>query len=362
GETLSLARRAGARVREVPDRHLRRRGARAANADAAFAKAQELLTVGSRDDEPFATVVRRTGAGRRGEAASLATEFVRGFYLADPRTASSLALARMTRAIEETGDAIGRVDGGYARVLEPLVRDVRANRGELRLSTVVDELRWRRGHVRVAARGLAGARLRPIEADRAVVTLPLSLLKDGDVRFVPALREKGRAAAALAMGPIVKVLLRFRWPPWRDAGRRALAFLHVAGAPVPVFWTLAPLEAPVLVGWAGGPDAERLAGRREADVVRAAIRSAARGLGLRAGALEEALDGAAVADWTRDPFARGGYAVFPAGSAGAAEVLAEGIAGTLFFAGEATAGARAGTVDGAIMTGERAAREVLASR
>jgi monoamine oxidase len=72
-------------------------------------------------------------------------------------------------------------------------------------------------------------------------------------------------------------------------------------------------------------------------------------------------EGAAVADWTRDPFARGGYAVFPTGSAGASEALAESVAGTLFFAGEATAGARAGTVDGALMTGERAARQVLAS-
>jgi monoamine oxidase len=53
--------------------------------------------------------------------------------------------------------------------------------------------------------------------------------------------------------------------------------------------------------------------------------------------------------------------VFPTGSAGASEALAESVAGTLFFAGEATAGARAGTVDGALMTGERAARQVLAS-
>jgi len=59
--------------------------------------------------------------------------------------------------------------------------------------------------------------------------------------------------------------------------------------------------------------------------------------------------------------ARGGYAVFPVGSAGAQEALARSVEGTLFFAGEATAGGHAGTVDGALRSGERAAREVAAS-
>ncbi len=61
------------------------------------------------------------------------------------------------------------------------------------------------------------------------------------------------------------------------------------------------------------------------------------------------------------PRARGGYAVFPVGSAGAQEALARSVEGTLFFAGEATAGGHAGTVDGALRSGERAAREVAAS-
>jgi monoamine oxidase len=127
-----------------------------------------------------------------------------------------------------------------------------------------------------------------------------------------------------------------------------------------VFWTLAPVEAPVLVGWAGGPDAERLAGRPAQEVLRLALRSAARGLGTRAEELEERLDAGTVVDWTRDPFAGGGYAVFPIGSAGASETLARPVERTLFFAGEATAGVDAGTVEGALASGERAAREVLA--
>ena len=186
--------------------------------------------------------------------------------------------------------------------------------------------------------------------------MPTSILAEGVLRFRPALPEKRRAAAALPMGAVVKVLLRFRRPPWREDGAWP-AFLHVPGAPVPIFWTLAPLRAPILVGWAGGPDAARLAG--EPDVLRAAARAVATGLGRPAGQVEDALDAASVVDWSRDPWARGGYAVFPAGSAGAAASLALPVERTLFFAGEATAGGLAGTVEGALASGERAAREVL---
>jgi monoamine oxidase len=358
---LALARRAGVRVRRVPDGHLRRAGARLEDAGDAFEEAQALLARGARDGEPIEATLRKAASGRDRRAAAMARALVRGFYLADPRTASSRALARMTGALEALhADVSSRVVEGYARLLDPLVRTIRRGRGELRLGTLVEEVRWRPGAVEVRARGAGGGRLPPLRADRAIVTLPLAILRDGAVRFSPGLREKRRAAAALAMGPIVKVLLRFRRPPWRDARRtRELVFLHVEGAPVPVLWTLAPVEAPLLVGWAGGPDAVPLAGRPAGEIVAQALRSAARGLGRTPGELEDALDGAAVADWTAVPLARGGYAVFPVGSAGAAAALASSVEATLFFAGEATAGGMAGTVEGALRSGERAAREVL---
>jgi monoamine oxidase len=359
--TLELARQAHARLRGVPDRHLRRSARRLSDAGRVFGEAEQLLARGTRDDEPFATVLRRSRA--RADVASMARAFVRGFYLGDPRGVSSLALARMTRALDDIGgDAMSRVVDGYGRVLEPLSRAIRGAGGEIRLGASVEEVRWSPAHVELRARGMAGGSLPPVRGDRLVVTLPVSLVRDGSVRFSPPLREKQRAAAALGMGALVKVVLRFRHPPWaRSRSLRGMSFLHVEGAPFPVLWTLAPLEAPVLVGWSGGPDAAPLAGRRPNDIVRAALRSAAHGLRSTARALEDALDGAAVADWTRDPLARGGYAVFPTGSARAAEALARSVEHTLFFAGEATAGGHAGTVDGALGSGERAAREVLDS-
>lgn len=67
-------------------------------------------------------------------------------------------------------------------------------------------------------------------------------------------------------------------------------------------------------------------------------------------------------DWTGDPHARGAYSWITAGATGAPDALARPLAGALFFAGEATSGdARNATMEGAIASGERAAREVLAA-
>ncbi|MBV8340280.1 MAG: FAD-dependent oxidoreductase, partial [Candidatus Eremiobacteraeota bacterium] len=60
--------------------------------------------------------------------------------------------------------------------------------------------------------------------------------------------------------------------------------------------------------------------------------------------------------------ARGAYSYVTVGGADARADLAAPVDGTLFFAGEATSiHGQGGTVNGAIVTGERAAAEVVAS-
>ena len=64
-------------------------------------------------------------------------------------------------------------------------------------------------------------------------------------------------------------------------------------------------------------------------------------------------------DWDADPHARGAYSYARVGGSQAAKTLARPVEGTLFFAGEATdTEGRTGTVEGALATGLRAARQV----
>jgi monoamine oxidase len=143
---------------------------------------------------------------------------------------------------------------------------------------------------------------------------------------------------------------------------RDTAFFHARGLTVPTWWTMLPLRAPLLTGWAGGPDAAGLSGRDDAYVLDHALDSLATILGISRRRIESRLQQAIVNDWQSDPFARGAYSYVPVGGAGARKKLAKPVAGTLFFAGEATNyDGQPGTVAGAIAAGYRAAREVEAA-
>jgi monoamine oxidase len=206
------------------------------------------------------------------------------------------------------------------------------------------------------------------QARRCIVTLPLGILQQpatapGAVRFAPALDAKKGALAALASGPALKAILRFRRAFWEevDGGRyRQAGFFQVPEAAFPTFWTALPLRAPVLVAWAGGPRARRLSGAPPTQMVRHSLASLQSLLGAGFDVAGE-LEAAYVHDWQSDPYAAGAYSYVRVGGAGARKSLAAPLADTLFFAGEATDyEGESGTVAGALQSGLRAAREVLA--
>jgi monoamine oxidase len=78
------------------------------------------------------------------------------------------------------------------------------------------------------------------------------------------------------------------------------------------------------------------------------------------GDIERTRESAWVHDWQSDPFARGAYSDVCVHGGQARHTLAEPLAATLFFAGEATeTHGEAGMVAGALHSGRRAAREGL---
>ena len=135
-----------------------------------------------------------------------------------------------------------------------------------------------------------------------------------------------------------------------------VAFFHSPRAPFPTFWTPLPMHAPLLTAWAGGPKAARLSGLPKKQLIQHALASVRSALG-RMPPVEAAL----VQDWQADPYSRGGYSYVLVGGQGAREELRKPLEKTLFFAGEATDADEAGTVAGALRSGVRAAREVLAA-
>ena len=223
--------------------------------------------------------------------------------------------------------------------------------------------------------GAWGGPLPTVHARAALVTVPLAVLQSaagtpGAVRFAPRLpRWKREAIGALAMGNVVKVVVRLRAPfgagVLASVGRNA-SFLHVPGAAVPTWWGFGPHPPRCLVGWVAGPNADAFAGRHGGPVrgearIDAALAGLARALGVAAAELRAAVEDARVFDWAEDPYARGAYSWVPVGGVDAPAALAAPVEDRLYFAGEATDTAGdPGTVHGALASGARAAGEIAA--
>jgi monoamine oxidase len=358
--TEALRKRARLRARDLGQRHWerQRRGPRRGDRD--WAAAQELLEqlyqAAAERDRTFTEMMRDPRWRRRAPAAvwALARSYVEGFNAAPADRVSVRSLAVQAEAAERVhADRLRRFDDGYDRVLAPLARGL-----DVRLGARVRVVRWRPGHVRVDAVGPTGAPLPPLSARQAVITLPVAVLAAGDVRFAPALpAAKGAAIGRIGVGPVIKVVLRFRRDPLRALPFRP-TLLHAPGAPVPTWWPPHP-EHPVVVGWAAGPRAVALEPLADDARVRRALASVAAALGTTTGALAAELDGYRVFDWQRDPFAQGAYSYVLAGAIDAPDALAAPVADTLFFAGEATNLPDMGTVHGALESGARAATESL---
>jgi monoamine oxidase len=263
---------------------------------------------------------------------------VQGFDAADPRRASARAIA------DEWGG--GQMDGtqprlreGYGPLLDWLAARIVARGGRLKMQSAVREVRWRPGHVDVAGEGFHHA------ARSAIVTLPLGVLQSGAVRFSPQ-AKKDEVIKRLASGPVIKAALRFPSAFWAKR-YPGVAFFHAPRAAFPTFWTPLPARVPLLIAWSGGPKATQPSW--------AAIRASLKSL---FGRIEEP-DEVIIQDWAKDAFARGAYSYVLVNGEGAREALAAPLAGTLFFAGEATSVDDSGTVAGALASGQRAARELL---
>jgi monoamine oxidase len=300
-----------------------------------------------------------------------AASYVEGFNAAVAERVSIHALAGERRAAATIqGDRSFRILSGYDAVAGWLRAGFEPDQVALHLNTVVSALDWRPGTVEAKARSRAGHELEPFRASCALITLPLGVLQapletPGAVRFTPDLEERHAALGLLAMGQVVKIGLRFRTPFWeRDERLSAMSFLLSHDAAVPTWWSVYPAQAPLLIGWAAGTAAAKLAGPKgrpgEAYVVEQAVGALARLLGVERLLVETELDAWYFHDWQADPFARGAYSYVLAGGLEARATLARPVADTLFFAGEATnSDGHAATVHGAIASGQRAAREVI---
>jgi monoamine oxidase len=299
----------------------------------------------------------------------IAKSYVEGFNAARAGLISAASVAIADWAAQKIeGHRQFRLLSGYDSIIRELARVLPQEC--IRLEHIVREVRWAQGKVEV--RCLCGGEEIRFSARRLITTLPLALLRmrpeeSGGISFDPPLTAKADALARREVGNVMKVIMHFRERFWEDprvVGETvAFGFSLCLDAAFPTFWTNQAIRENVLVGWAGGPPAEKLIGHTSAEIRAAAILSVSKTFGISAAKVGSQLVKIQFHDWSTDPFALGAYSYPGVGDLGAPQKLAEPLDGTLFFAGEATDDQGAnGTVHGAIESGYRAAREILAEK
>jgi monoamine oxidase len=294
---------------------------------------------------------RKLGA----EAATRATNYVEGFNAADADRISVRALAKQQAAEDAiSADRLFRVVEGYERVPQYLLRRFRDAGGELLRSTVVRSIDWEPGQVEVATD--TG---RVLLAKAAILTLPLGVLQARKVAFSPQPVEILKAADSLVMGLAARVVYEFDGSFWKEfASLKGVSFMFAPEATPTTWWTTNPKTGSTLTGWIAGRKAEKL----EMDLLpETGLETLSAMLGSTLHEMRKHLLRWHMHDWQIDPHSLGAYTYVPRGAIDASDQLSQPVEQTLFFAGEHTdTSGHWGTVHGALRSGYRAARQLLA--
>jgi monoamine oxidase len=291
-------------------------------------------------------------AGAAGQLSGNLAEAIRSVKGLDPaavdvleaRTEVSSAISADTLSTAELQHAFGgvgtfetfSVEGGNQELAERLAV---ALAEPVRLSSPVEHVRWTAAGVTVAAGGAE------LEADVCVVAVPASVI--GRIVFDPPLpAETAAALAAVRYGHAAKLFLPLRTPVEPSA---------VLSVPER-FWTFTGLDPageplPVAGSFVGSPDAvSRLRLESGPEIWIARIRELRPELDLGS---EPWL----LATWDDDPWVGAAYSAATIGGELGNPALSAAV-GPLRFAGEHTAGAWHGTMEGALRSGLRAAQTV----
>jgi monoamine oxidase len=236
-----------------------------------------------------------------------------------------------------------RIVGGNSRLVDELVR--RVGPESIRLGAAVEEIAQTAAGVAVRAGGEV------YRADACICTVPARLL--GGIRFDPPLPAAQTAAAEqLQYARIIKNSVLFDRRFW---GREDFSLVSDATSHFYFHSTQRqPGRAGILCSYAVGDKADVLAAqgdRRRTAIVAGDLLP----LNRRA---ERFARGIASYAWQRDPWTRGAYALYRPGQWFELRPLLQRPHGRVLFAGEHLADWQ-GFMEGAVVTGEEAARALL---
>lgn len=219
---------------------------------------------------------------------------------------------------------------------------------DIRLKQPVTAIDW--SGTRIAITTASGT----LKARACIVTVPVGVLKAGAIRFTPELPARTRdALAGIGMGALTKIALKVEGDRFGIAP--GTTYFEAGATERLISFDLFPGDRGIVIGYCGGDFARSLSDAGP-DAAREQIVDLL--AGMIGGEFRKAAGPVSFPAWWTDPFSQGSYSVCLPGHAGARDILAEPVAGKLWFAGEATAGGGAMTAGGATLAGRTAAAAV----
>ncbi len=283
------------------------------------------------------------------ELRQAAIGFASGYDSADADRVSAFALR--DEWMNEDEEQF-RMEGGY----ESLVGYLRTAAEALGVTTLlrhrIDRVTWESGKITVLIGN--GTKL---TARAALFTLPVPMMEQ--LEFVPPLPEVSDAYHRIGFGQVIKFLLRFSQAFWEEKTRDTADAFFLSDEKIPTWWTAGPGDRRLLTGWLAGPKCAEYTNFSEEALLTTALESLSGIFNLPTDRLRQLLEGSSMVNWTHDPYTKGSYAYATPETAQARNLLLNGWAGTLFFAGEALyEGPAMGTVEAALCSAKYAVTQM----
>jgi monoamine oxidase len=278
---------------------------------------------------------------------------IQGFDAADVAKISALSL-RDEWSDDESFSGKRPMEG-YSQLIDSLTASVKEAGADLLLNSPVKEVRWKSGHAEVFSR------LGQFTAQKILITVPAAVLRNGGIKFIPALIEHQHAFDQIETGGVIKFLFEFNDSLWEKPGSgfrymKNLGFVF-SDAPVPTWWTQLPSPFPLLTGWLSGPITAKP--RDESELLSEATQSLSYIFDCPVETINANLVATRVVNWVEDKFSLGAYAYKTPQTASALKTISQPVSDTIYFAGEAFAnGKEMGTVEAALVSANDAVKKM----
>lgn len=278
--------------------------------------------------------------------------FAEGFDLADIKKGSILSVKDEWKHID---DEQYRVAGGYQRLVKFLYNACLLPDTCIEFNSFVHTIEYEQNSVKVYT-----SNGKEYVSYKIIVTVSIGMLQSGAIHFNPPLVTHDSAIKDLGWGSVIKILVEFKTPFWKNF-RDDIGFL-LSDEKIPTWWTQLPAETNLLTGWLGGPDAVEYATKTDEELLELALQSLSGIFKLPVTEIREQLLLHEIFSWYNHPLAKGGYSYTTLHSTQAKKILTEPVYDTIYFAGEAiSSGESQGTVEAALESGMEVAKKLVQS-